>query len=103
MKIKNQITAFIQHDLKNHQSLGINTQNQLQKSNELDLLDKVFDLMKVPASAEIDWGKTYCNYMNFAPYYSIQSTPKHLHNQAKLCFTHLQCIIDLEKEQKRAN
>ncbi len=99
MKAKNQIIALIQHDLKNHQSTAYQkAQNWIGNSSDPDLLDIVFNLMKVPASAEIDWGKTYCNYMNFAPCYSIQSTSKQLRSQAEICFTHLQCIIDLEIE-----
>lgn len=101
MKNKDQIIALIQHDLKSHEIADLQkVHNRIEEGERIELLDLVFELMNVPPSAELDWGKTYCNYMNFAPYYFEESTSEKFKKQAELCFSHLQCIIDVEMESR---
>ncbi len=101
MKTKNLIISLIQQDLK-HNQLVIGLDNiglQAGEKHHLELLNIVYDLMKVPQAVEMDWGMTYTNYMNKALRYKIRSTSKGLRHQAELCYTHLKCIVDIENEQ----
>lgn len=101
MKNKTLIIALIQQDLKHHQLiLGLdNIGLQAGGKHHLEILDIVYDLMQVPQSIEMEWGMTYTNYMNKALRHKIQATSEGLKQPAELCYTHLQCIVDLEHEQ----
>lgn len=98
MKTKNLITALIQQDLKHTQFLlGLDKLHlQATETQHLDLLDVIYDLMKVPESAELDWGKTYSNYMNKAFNYRPWKSSEEIKNQAELCYLHLKAIVDVE-------
>lgn len=97
------IIRLIQQDLKHTQfiigldKLGL----QASETHHLELLDVIYDLMKVPESAEIDWGKTYSSYMSKAFQYRPWSSPEEIESQAELCYLHLQAIVDVEKEWAR--
>jgi len=103
MKNKDLIISLIQQDLKHNQLvLGLdNIGLQAGEKHHLELLNVVYDLMKVPESAEMSWGMTYTNYMNKALRYRIQTTSEGLRQQAELCYAHLQCIVDIELEKKQ--
>lgn len=102
MKNKDLIITLIQQDLK-HQQLIDRMENLIaieKGKHHLELLNLVYDLMKVPESAELDWGKTYCNYMGIASWFPLEPTTEGLRNQAELCFIHLEAIVDVENAQK---
>ena len=111
MQNKELVISLIQQDLKHHQ-LIIGLENISSKAGRkagalirngsdlhLDILDLWFDTMKVPESVEMDWGKTYTNYMNKALRYKIDATAEGIRQLAELCYTHLKCIVDLEIER----
>jgi hypothetical protein len=119
MQNKELVISLIQQDLKHHQliigleNISLNAGRKagalLRNGSDLhlDILDLCFDAMKVPESAEIDWGMTYTNYMNKALRYKIDATSEGLRHReaatrelAELCYTHLKGIVDLENERK---
>jgi hypothetical protein len=111
MQNKELVISLIQQDLKHHQliigleNISLNAGRKagalIRNGSDLhlDILDLCFDAMKVPESAEMDWGMTYTNYMNKALRYKIDATSEGLRQLAGLCYTHLKCIVDLENER----
>ncbi len=100
MKNKGLIIQLIQQDLK-HQQLIERVENLIsigKEKHHLELLNVVQELMQVPKSAELDWGKTYNKYMGIASWFPLESTTEGLRNQAELCYSHLEAIVDVEQE-----
>jgi hypothetical protein len=50
--------------------------------------------MKVPQNLEIDWGKTYLDYMKQAAFLELGNTDAHLKPLAELCYKHLRMLIN---------
>lgn len=102
MKNIDLIIQLIQQDLK-HQQLIEKLENLIligKEKHHLELLNVVQNLMKVPKSAELDWGKTYSKYMGIASWFPLESTTEGLRDQAEMYFIHLQAIVDVENAQK---
>ncbi|MCJ8290166.1 MAG: hypothetical protein HRT58_10925 [Crocinitomicaceae bacterium] len=102
MQGRNLIITLIQQDLK-HQQLIERVEDLIsieKEKHHLELLHLVQELMKVPETAELDWGKTYCKYMGIASWFPLESTSDGLRNQAEMCFTHLQAIVEVENEHQ---
>lgn len=99
MQNKELIISLIQQDLKDHQLIA-SLENLIavgKEKHHLELLNVVQELMDVPESAEVDWGKTYCNYMGLASWFPLEPTSDGLRNQAEMCYSHLEAIIDVER------
>ncbi len=104
MKNKDLIVSLIQQDLKHHQLIA-SLENLIavgKEKHHLELLNVVQELMDVPESAElvptaIGRGKTYSKYMGLASWYPLESTSDGLRNQAEMCYSHLEAIIDIER------
>lgn len=96
MRNKQLIIKLIQQDLKHCQLLyglnrvGLNGEDK----HQLQLFDIVYELMKVPQNLEIDWGKTYQDYMKQALLLEIGSTDAHLKPLAELCYKHLRMLVN---------
>ena len=124
MNTKSLIIRLIQEDLKHSQFiLGLdNLGLKASETHHLELFEVVSELMKVPESAEISWGKVYSNYMTKAflsnPFESaadencsfgvrsqwqksVSLSPEAIENQAELCYLHLKAIVDVENETIR--
>jgi hypothetical protein len=117
MQNKELVISLIQQDLKHHQliigleSISLNRPMRAHQDMKaldsilnirdiyLDLLDICCILMKVPKSAEIDWGMTYTNYMNKALRHRMEATSEGLKELAELCYRHLKSIVDLENKR----
>lgn len=103
MGSKQLIIKLIQQDLKHCQlvygldrvGLDVNDKYHLQ------IMDIIYDLMKVPQSIELDWGIIYQNYMKKGVILSVKNTDICLKSLSELCYKHLKTVVDCEKKQLR--
>lgn len=98
---KQLIIRLIQQDLKHCQLLfgldkiGLDGNDK----HHLQILDIIYDLMKVPQSIEFEWGATYQNYMKQALLLEIGNADTHLKPLAELCYKHLRMLVNCEQKQ----
>lgn len=99
MEHKKLVINLIQQELK-HRQLIASLENLIAVGKEkyhLELLNVVQELIYVNEYEEVDWGKTYCNYMGLASWFPLEPTSDGLRNQAEMCYSYLEAIIDVER------
>lgn len=99
MSNPSRIITLIQQDLQHHHLLAnFAHRAEIEQEHHFELLGVVHELMNVPDSAELDFGKTYYNYMGLAALFPLDASPENIRGQAELCYEHLLAIVEVERE-----